>query len=705
MKKTLLISLLCAGAITLHAAMKPDVATLSVAEINKVKLPPEGGSPVPLYPAGRSLTPDVYPENCDAACIQRIAEKTRQERKTPRANERTSGTGVPVDRIFYEPNIGNPWGDYDVVYHNGLYHLFYCAWPYADPYTLLTSKDAVNWEFRGGVLDVNFDELFSNTLNVHSLNGRFIMEYHTGYIDPKLKMNLVRRYATSKDLIHWERVSPMINFPCDTNHYTGRCEGNYLLRDGHGEYVKTDGYYHGIWCAVSVSKGLGCGFGRSKDGLHWEALPAIHTERLAKAPAIKAEKYNILGEVTGFFLVDGTYYIVSTDYHRGKSQCIVVSSKTMEGPYAPVENNPVLGSTLNFYIRFCKSANGDILTNPHIFSDSYLRDLKVPRIFAVPPFDRVEFEDGSMWLRYWSGNDVIKKVKLDLKAEKSQSPITYFENRFDAGKGLFFEGTFTDRNTSSLSDKGIPIASISASSTVPSEFVENAFLPANAIDNKPTTEWVGQLSKDTPVELVLDLKEPVRVGCARLNWVDKWPAQKVSIEYFENGQWKKAKAEPGKHPARAVSLFENINCMTGKIKLRLTTNKPEVSYVGLKGIKLYEASADRLQDHSGAGLFIECDADGSGYVILCGKGNVKTGYVDKDGGHFNYENDRDIPMAGNKPGAHTFKVILRDQFVSVYLDDYAAAMLVLRKQPTGRIGTISIENNLKITEMSAWEAK
>jgi len=77
----------------LSAAEQPDITKLSIAEINKVH-PVTEVSPVPLYPAGRSPTPDVYPENCDAACIQRIAEKTQQERKTPRANERTSGTGV-----------------------------------------------------------------------------------------------------------------------------------------------------------------------------------------------------------------------------------------------------------------------------------------------------------------------------------------------------------------------------------------------------------------------------------------------------------------------------------------------------------------------------------------------------------------------------------------------------------------------------------
>ena len=79
--------------------------------------------------------------------------------------------------------------------------------------------------------------------------------------------------------------------------------------------------------------------------------------------------------------------------------------------------------------------------------------------------------------------------------------------------------------------------------------------------------------------------------------------------------------------------------------------------------------------------------------------------MDKDGTHFNYENDRDIPGAGNKSGEHTFKVILRDQFVSVYLDDYAVAMLCLRKQPTGRIGVISMDNRQVVNSINAWEAK
>jgi len=692
--KILLAPLLCAGAMTLHA------------EIKKVQ-PVTEVSPVPLFPSGRSPTPDVYPENCDAACIQRIAEKTQQERKASRPNERTSGTGKPVDRIFYEPNIGNPWGDFDVVYHNGLYHLFYCAWPYADPYVLLTSKDAVNWEFRGGVLDLNFDETFSNTLNVHRVDDRFIMEYHTGYIDPKLKMNLARRYATSKDLIHWERVSPPINFTSGSQ-YAARCEGNYLLRDEHGEYVKTDGYYHGTWCAASAKKELGCGFGRSKDGLHWEALPPIRTEGLPRPsllPGSNEKKHNILGEVTGFFLIDGTYYIVATDYHNGKRQCIVVSSKTMEGPYTPVKNNFVPGSTLNFYVRFCKSANGDILTNSHIFTDNYLQGLKVPRIFAVHPFDKVEFKDGAMWFRYWNGNDVIKKTKLALKAEAPKSLVTYFENKFDVGKGLFFEGTFRDQKAARKIGAAMPIASISASSTVASEHVENAFLPEKAIDDVANTEWVGFLSKDKPVELVLTLKEPMRVGAIRLRWVDYWHAQNIEIDYDDIGQWKPSGTTLGKHPAREVSFYENVNQTTGKIRLRLSTNTPEISYVGLQGIKLYASSADRLQDHTGTGLFIECDPDGSGYAILCDKGNVKTGYVDKDGAHFNFENDRDIPVAENKSGEHTFKVILRDQFVSVYLDDYAAAMLILRKQPTGRIGVISMENSTAVKSINAWEAK
>jgi len=152
MKTSILASLLCAGALALHAAEKPatagrpDITKLSVAEINKVQPPPDGLFPVPFHP----------------------------------------GVPVPSSQI---------WGGMFLWWNDGTYYLIYDAANAARPLGLylLTSKDGVYWKQEGAYFDKDNPNrpFFNPELYKLRPDGPIVMAYEN---------EGVTHFATSYDM-------------------------------------------------------------------------------------------------------------------------------------------------------------------------------------------------------------------------------------------------------------------------------------------------------------------------------------------------------------------------------------------------------------------------------------------------------------------------------------------------------------------------
>jgi sucrose-6-phosphate hydrolase SacC (GH32 family) len=275
---------------------------------------------------------------------------------------------------FKEPNrMGQLWDTW-VYYHQGRYYQYFDAGVCGstDQYDLAVSDDGVVWKEIGKVLQPKPEAFCIGTgtiieaPNPAGKSPTWQLNYTEYAIDGKQSI----MFATSSDLIHWDKLGESFRFHPDTNWYDpgGRWDClDYLRLD--------DGTLYGYFTANPRGDKVdyqACGFGlaESKDGIRWKALPP---------PA-----GNIGGEIGGIQKIGSKYYV------------------SVGGGQIGVSDSP----------------RGPFLTqkkNPHAFGQQC--DVGFPRFFHNPPVEKTLNRNGALMSHFFWGSLVysapLKAIEID----------------------------------------------------------------------------------------------------------------------------------------------------------------------------------------------------------------------------------------------------------------------------------------------------
>lgn len=359
-----------------------------------------------------------------------------------------------VQAQIYTPEGAEAMGDQWLVYHRGthyLYHLYEKNGKLHGVY-LATSKDGVHYTEVGPVVEKKDDATWLGSGAVWRAGDKFMMNFSEARDHQSIS------FAESDDLIHWNRLPDDYTILPDTTWYElNRWDCIWPMPD------KEDGFL-GYLSANPWRKserhpnGLtyrSVGMVQSKDGVRWFAMPPPVFEWEDTPQLINTE-------VAAVALHDGKYYMIVQTWNDGKANYL---GRTASGVYTFVADSPTgpfrpemnayhfLGNThirSSHFPRFY-NCNGNLLINHFSFD----RKLKA----YLAPLKRAVFDQGSLHLGYWEGNDVMKgeavevelgdqsktagrnskRQQVSIEAE-GRIKLVALANEFDVDHGVILEG-------------------------------------------------------------------------------------------------------------------------------------------------------------------------------------------------------------------------------------------------------------------------
>ena len=320
---------------------------------------------------------------------------------------------------FYTPQrVGQLWDTW-LYFYKGVYYQYYLAGKFGkwDSFELMTSKDGVNWQQIGKVLEPREGTTWMGTGHIIEAPGfatkpKWTMNYSEWYGD---KQDIM--FATSDDLVHWTKVNDSLRFVQDSTWYHPKGRWDCI------DCVKRDdGSYYGYYTADPVTAKFSheiCGFGfaESTDGISWKALPPVEG--------------NISGELGGIQKIGNKYYVTVSE---GR---IAVSDKP-EGPFIAQKKNPnMFGKGCDIYFpRFFhnppldKTLNDNGVLVNHFYTGT-------DTIYSSP-LKAVEIDqEGILRLKWWQQNDLLKNRKFNLSLESKEAlteSVSFFKQTFDTDK-------------------------------------------------------------------------------------------------------------------------------------------------------------------------------------------------------------------------------------------------------------------------------
>ena len=313
--------------------------------------------------------------------------------------------------LFYRPrntDTGNMWDTW-LYFHDKTFYLYYLAnsapdrlW---DSISLACSKDGASWNKIGPVLRKDGEHVkWMGTGTTWETPRAGLKKGHK-----KFQLNYIQFigqkqtifFAESDDLVHWEKCDIDTEFVQDERWYVpeGRWDTIHTFPN------EEDGGLFGFWTATpKLEYSSQIGFGRSEDGVHWQAL---------KPPEVQFDQE---GELGGFARFNNRYYILYG--HNGNRMSFLVSEQ-FDGPYHFTEKNRVLlnagDSKHAYYARFFQ-LNSELLINHHSIA------LTGVVYFGMIKTD-VSDSEGNMWAKWWSGNDCFKmRRSLRIYSETDFAP-------------------------------------------------------------------------------------------------------------------------------------------------------------------------------------------------------------------------------------------------------------------------------------------
>ncbi len=327
---------------------------------------------------------------------------------------------VVVQSMFYRPRAretGRMWDTW-LYWHEGIYYLYYLAksggrW---DNISMATSPDGVHWKELGRVLSKRKDTTWMGTGSTwksprYDKDGKFFMNF-SEWRGPRQTIF----FAESTDLLHWRRLGDECEFQQDTRWYQpkGRWDCIYTIpRPGGGLF--------GYWTATPKPETGGrFGFGRTLDGVKWEALKPPETPGVGGGEAGAVEK---IGEK--YYMMFGHHPIMET-----------LIADRPQGPFHPAKKNRLLLSGHTYFSRFFPAPDG-VLVNHHAIARSgpvHFGSLK----------STVLDDEGTLRLGWWKGNEKMKGQAVDVKvlpaAPSGNMPMAMIKDPLNTDKGVILEG-------------------------------------------------------------------------------------------------------------------------------------------------------------------------------------------------------------------------------------------------------------------------
>ena len=321
--------------------------------------------------------------------------------------------------MFYRPKhseTGEMWDTW-LYWHEGTFYLYYLArsgdqW---DNISMATSTDGVNWTESGPILRKGDGVTWMGTGSTWespspSAPGKFQMNF-SEWKGPRQTIF----FATSDDLVHWQRLGGECEFVQDERWYhpEGRWDCIWTIpRPGGGLY--------GYWTATPNDETGGkFGFGQTDDGVTWEAL----TPPLVRGVGLED------GEVGAIDCIGGKCVMI---FGAGGDMYTLLADAP-EGPFHLAQTNPqILGG--NTYFARLFPLGDEMLANHH--------SIPHDRPVHMGLLKRVDVDDaGAIRLAYWPGNDTLKVEPVDVAGPADPAAkIAMLETVFDAQRGCVLEG-------------------------------------------------------------------------------------------------------------------------------------------------------------------------------------------------------------------------------------------------------------------------
>jgi hypothetical protein len=314
-------------------------------------------------------------------------------------------------------DTGNMW-DVWLYHHAGTYYLFsLCTtkggigdW---DNISMARSPDGVQWTEIGPVLTMDEGVTWMGTGSTwRNPGGRPAFQINFS-LWKGLRQTIF--FAQSDDLVHWTKCGPAQEFVQDERWYepNGRWDCIWTIpRPGGGLY--------GYWTASPKPETGGqFGFGESADGITWQALEPPRVQGVGE------------GEVGAVECIGDRYIMI----FGTKGHMEALTADAPQGPFTVFTRNRILLGGHTYFARFFPSPSGLLVCHHSIARD---------RQVCCAPLKRATLDqDGALRLRWWSGNDRLKRQRLTVELPARQTPVTpvdWLRQAFDAKAGVVLEG-------------------------------------------------------------------------------------------------------------------------------------------------------------------------------------------------------------------------------------------------------------------------
>lgn len=391
---------------------------------------------------------------------------------------------------FYTPAREGELWDTWVVYHEGVYHQYYTAGPYAAwvGHDLAVSDDGVHWRERGRIVDRRQGVTMLGSGHVWKApdfesSRRWIANYSewVGALDTG-KQDIV--FLTSTDLMSWTKADGRLRFVQDARWY--RESGRWDCIDA---IERPEGGLYGYFTANPEPdrvgyRPAGFGFAQSADGLRWEALPPVPGD--------------VDGDFGGIQKIGDSYYALISHF-PGHGRVAV--SRKPEGPFtAQKKNFRLFGrqeESAACFPRFIHNAPDGPLVNHHYMDGT-------PH---SAPFKAVEVDtEGVLRLMWWRGNEALKHEKLEIsfgEAKRCGRPMLVMNRYLDLEKVVAVEGRVVlDRRSRAARRNDVSEGSSGASSG-PGLFFEGSEAEGRCVLFAADAALFGRVvtGKDRPVDV------------------------------------------------------------------------------------------------------------------------------------------------------------------------------------------------------------
>jgi len=358
----------------------------------------------------------------DSETLEEIETKLSQN-----LNNSKKKPNIKLDRIFFQSPKTRMWDTW-LYYEKGTYHLFWLDGPGIkwDSHVKASSDNGVDWYYHGPIHEKPDSIQWTGT--GHTWKAADFENNHlyiTNYSECKEgTVNQSIQFLVSKDLENWVKVDERFRFREDPRWYMDK-DGRWDCID----VVKRDsGGYYGYWTATpdrEIVPGAMVGFGKSENGLEWEALrpPVVNFDRKRRV------------EVGGVHKLKDKYYLLL-------SEGIVCVADSPFGPFEPQKvNTNMFGGTM-YFPRFFHNHPDGLMVNYHMTSGAWADIILKVLPVNMAPLKLVKVgDDGIMRAVWWKGNDLLKEQSLEFSYdEKAKNDIQYIKKAFSPNAGIIVEG-------------------------------------------------------------------------------------------------------------------------------------------------------------------------------------------------------------------------------------------------------------------------